>query len=107
MPKTNESVPVGENRPAARTVEAFGPSPGRGSENEADLARAQPQVEGESCRKKLGWLKRLDKLSRFSLWEQEGFLQRVYYCLIHPPPKDSTGTLPDCEQGEFSWTYTI
>lgn len=47
MPKTNKSVPVGENRPAARTVEAFGPSPGRGSESEADLAGAQPQVEGE------------------------------------------------------------
>jgi len=95
---TGELVPVDENRQAARTAEDFGSSPGQGSGSEADLARPEPRVEEGSCRKKLGLLKSLDKLSRFLLWEQEGFLQRVCSCWVQPSPKSSTGMLPGCGQ---------
>lgn len=98
-------VPIGENRKAARTGEASGSSPCYGSGIEADLARTLSQIERESCGKKLGLLKSLDKLVRIFLCEQEGFLKGVCNCLVHPSLKGSTETLPGCEQGDFSLLY--
>lgn len=59
----------------------------------------------ESYGKKLGLLKSLGKLVRILLCEQEGFLKGVCNCLVHPSLKGSTGTLPGCEQGDFSLLY--